>query len=157
MNTPLLPPSLMAYSSSRTTSPYSFSVRNHDPLFSGLVDQLVPLRPTSTPSSTVHWPPCIATQPVRSRPLNRVCEPGLPFRQQQPANVATIRARAQWDLFMADVISYCPGFWPASFVLVLVSTSTLLGGVGAVNLGTSPPASSSGSTTRAMRRLRARP
>src|SRR5205823_1276330 len=87
INTPLFPPESMAYSSSRAKSPYSLSVRSQEPLFSGLVLQSFPFRPTSTPSSTVHSPPYITTHPLRSLPL-KIGFPSV-FRQSKPGNDRT--------------------------------------------------------------------
>src|SRR5262245_43103259 len=69
MKTPLLPPLLIMNCSSRRKSLYSFSVLNHEPVFSGFVDQLIPYRPTRMPFSMVHSPSSILVQPVRSLPL----------------------------------------------------------------------------------------
>src|SRR5688572_11640736 len=96
---------------------YCFSVRSQEPLFSGFVLQSFPLRPTRTPSSTVHSPPYITTQPAMSRPLKRslaCCL--LPLVQQQPEPRLMRRIIARENFFMANVVSLVFYFWPARLI-----------------------------------------
>src|SRR5438445_12340525 len=84
-------------------SAYSFSVRSQEPLFSGLVLQSFPFRPTRTPFSTVHSPPYSTTQPARSRPLKRVfAGRWLPLVLQHPAPRLMSKTIAKENFFMAN-------------------------------------------------------
>src|SRR6185503_17875118 len=105
MKMPLLPRALMAYSSSSVKLEYSLAERSQEPLFSGLVDQFVPLRPTMTPSSTVQPPPCIATQPERSRPLKRLFVAPAHRAEKQPAKVASASETVRKVFFMGGVVT----------------------------------------------------
>src|SRR2546430_1295944 len=95
-------------------SPYCFSVRSQEPLFSGFVLQSLPLRPTSTPSSTVHSPPYITTQPVMSRPLksDSACRPPV---VEQPTEAPRSNNVANADFFMANVVTVGFYLWRACF------------------------------------------
>src|SRR5262245_53304674 len=102
MKMPLFPRALMAYSSSRVKLEYSFAVRNQEPLRSGFVDQFVPLRPTRAPFSIDQLPPCIATQPERSRPLKRLFVAPSQRVAKQTANSVSAGRRAGIGFFMAE-------------------------------------------------------
>src|SRR5437773_244074 len=73
--------------------------------------RVVPLLPTSTPSSTLHFPPCIGAHPFRSRPLNSALLPSFDT-DAQATSPKIIKLRSS-RVFMARVLRTDDALWPA--------------------------------------------